>query len=132
MDDEALRELLSNTSPTQFLVGVFILVFGTRKILSADNVEKSLGGLFLPVKWLHGKRQAAADEQVAVVTKLKKQNRAVSDELDRYHSWSVKATKRIRELESVLAANGVEVPPPPFIYLHEYKGDEEDPEEEEE
>ena len=132
MDDEALRDFLANTSPTQFLIGVFVLVFGTRKILSADNVEKSLGGLFIPVQWLHKKRQDAADEQVAAVATLKKQSLETAAELDRYHSWSVLATKRIRDLESVIAANGIEVPPPPFIYLHEFRGDEEDPEEEEE
>ena len=132
MDDETLLDLLSTTSPTQFLIGVFVLVFGTRKILSTDNVEKSLGGLFIPVKWLHKKRQDAADEQVEAVAKLKKQNKQSAAELDRYHSWSVLATKRIRDLESVIAANDIEVPPPPFIYLHEYRGDEEDSEEDEE
>lgn len=132
MEDEAIKDFLTGASPTQFLIGVFVLVFGTRKILSADNVEKSLGGLFLPVQWIHKKRQDAADEQVEVVAKLKKQNKANAAELDRYHSWSVLATKRIRDLESVIAANGIEVPPPPFIYLHEYRGDEEDSEEDEE
>lgn len=132
MEDEAIKDFLTGASPTQFLIGVFVLVFGTRKILSADNVEKSLGGLFLPVQWIHKKRQDAADEQVEVVAKLKKQYKANAAELDRYHSWSVLATKRIRDLESVIAANGIEVPPPPFIYLHEYRGDEEDSEEDEE
>lgn len=132
MDDEALRDFLTTTSPTQFLIGVFILVFGTRKILSAENVENSLGGLFIPFRWLHHKRQKAADEQVEAVAKLKKHNDHISVELDRYHSWSVLATKRIRDLESVLAANGVEVPPPPFVYLHEFRGDEEESEKEEE
>ncbi len=131
MEDDAIKDFLTGASPTQFLIGVFVLVFGTRKILSADNVEKSLGGLILPVRWLHKKRQDAADEQVAIVAKLKKQSKANATELDRYHSWSVLATKRIRDLESVIAANGIEVPPPPFIYLHEYRGDEEDSEEDE-
>lgn len=132
MDDQAIKDFLTGASPTQFLLGVFILVFGTRKILSAENVEKSLGGLILPVRWMHRKRQDAADEQVAVVAKLKERNLEQSIELERYHSWAVSATKRIRDLESALAASGVDVPPPPFIYLHEYKGDEEDPEEEDE
>lgn len=132
MDDEAILDLLSNTSPIQFLIGVFVLVFGTRKILSTDNVEKSLGGLFIPVKWLHKKRQNAADEQVAAVAKLKQQSLETAAELERYHSWSVYATKRIRDLESVLAANGIEVPPPQFVYLHAYRGEKEDPEEDEE
>lgn len=131
MDDGAIRDFLTDTSPTQFIIGVFILVFGTRKILSADNIEKSLGGLFIPVRWLHKQRERAADEQVAVVAELKQRYLDASAELSRYHSWSVLATKRIRDLESVIAANGVEVPPPPFIYLHEFRGDEEDPEEEE-
>lgn len=131
MDEEAIRDFLTSTSPTQFIIGVLILVFGTRKILSADNVEKSLGGLILPVRWLYSQRQKAADDQVAAVARLKGQYLEAASELSRYHSWSVLATKRIRELESVIAANGVEVPPPPFVYLHEFKGDEEDPEEEE-
>lgn len=131
MDDGAIRDFLTDTSPTQFIIGVLILVFGTRKILSADNIEKSLGGLFIPVRWLHKQRERAADEQVAVVAELKQRYLDASAELSRYHSWSVLATKRIRDLESVIAANGVEVPPPPFIYLHEFRGDEEDPEEEE-
>lgn len=131
MDEEAIRDFLTSTSPTQFIIGVLILVFGTRKILSADNVEKSLGGLFLPVRWLYNQRQKAADDQVAAVARLKGQYLEAASELSRYHSWSVLATRRIRELESVIAANGVEVPPPPFVYLHEFRGDEEDPEEEE-
>lgn len=130
MDDVAIRDFLSGSSPAQFVIGVLVLVFGTRKILSSENIEKSLGGLFLPVRWIHKKRQKAADEQVAVVVKLKERNHELASELARYHSWAVLATRRIRNLESVIAANGVEVPPPPFIYLHEFKGDEEDSEEE--
>lgn len=131
MDEEALRDFFTNASPSQFLIGVAILVFGTRKILSAENLEKSLGGLFLPARWLHKRRQAAADEQVAVVARLKKRNQDQLRELDRYHAWSVLATKRLRDLESVIVASGIEVPPPPFVYLHEFRGEEDSEEEEE-
>lgn len=130
MNDEAVRNILDTTSPSQFLIGVFVLVFGTRHILSADNLEKSLGGLVLPVRWMHKKRSEAADEQVAVVARLKKENARLARELSRYHEWSILATKRNRTLESALTASGVDIPPPPFIYLHEFKGDDEEDDDE--
>ena len=132
MSDEAVRNFLTTASPSQFLIGVLILVFGTRKILSAENVENSLGGLLLPVKWIHKKRDEAAEEHVAAVAKLKQENQRLSREIARYHDWSILATRRNRALESALAANGVDIPPPPFVYLHEFKDSEGDEEEDDE
>lgn len=128
MDDTAIRDLLTGSSTTQFLIGVFVLVFGTQKILSAENLEKSLGGLLVPVKWIHKKRAKAAEEEASVVVRLKKENRQASRELARYHAWSLTAAERIRSLEVFLAANGLESPPPPFIHFHEYEEDDEDDE----
>ena len=132
MDDRAVIDWFVGASPLQFVLGVLVLVFGTQKILSADNVEKSLGGLLIPVKWLHKKRQAAAEREVSVVARLQKENLRLQKELERYHAWSIIATRKHRDMEAVLAANGLEIPPPPFVYLHAFKMDCDSDEEEDE
>lgn len=124
MNDEAILDWLTGASPAQFAIGVLILVFGTSKILSADNVEKSLGGLLLPVKWIHSKRSKAAEEQVQGVKNLKEENLRINKELDRYHAWSLVAAKRNRDLEAFISASGLEIPPPKFVYLHEFRVEE--------
>ena len=129
MNDEAILDWLTNATPVQFAVGVLILVFGTSKILSADNVEKSLGGLLLPVKWIYSKRSKAAEEQVQAVKKLKEENLRINKELGRYHAWSLVAAKRNRDLEAFISANGLEIPPPKFVYLHEFRVEEDQDEE---
>jgi len=118
---DAARDWLTGTSSSQFLLGVLVLVFGTQKILSAENVQSSLGGLLLPVKWLHNRRKRAAEEKVAEVAAAKRERVAVEREIQRYHAWAMMTTKRVRELESVIAAHGIDLPPPPFVYLHEFQ-----------
>ena len=129
MNDEAILDWLTSATPTQFIIGVVILVFGTSKILSADNVEKSLGGLLLPVKWLHSKRAKAAEKQVQGVKDLKDENLRLNKELGRYHAWSLIAAKRNRDLEAFISANGLDIPPPKFVYLHEFEIEEGEDEE---
>lgn len=129
MNDEAMLDWLTSASPSQFILGVIVLVFGTSKILSAENVEKSVGGLLLPVKWLHSRREKAAKEEVRGIQKLKEDNLRLNKEMDRYHAWSILATKRNRRLEAFIAANNLEVPPPEFIYLHDFKLEEDEDEE---
>lgn len=128
MDDEALFNWLTGASPTQFILGVAILIFGTQKILSVENVEKSLGGLLLPVKWLHQKRENAADKEVKIVHDLQEENMRLNKELERYHAWSLLAAKRNRDLEVFITSNGLSVPPPNFVYLHEFRLEEGDDE----
>lgn len=123
MDDKAWLDWIGEAGPLQFTFGVIILVFGTQKILSADNLEKSLSGMFLPVKWLHKKRRIAAQREVSAAARLQKENEALQRELSRYHSWSLQATRKWREAESSLAAAGIELEPPAFVYLHKFTGD---------
>lgn len=126
MNDGELLNWLTGATPTQFVVGVAVLIFGTQKILSAENVEKSLGGLFLPVKWLHSKRQSAADKSVEAVQSLREENLRINKELNRYHAWSLLATKRNRDLEVFITSQGLDIPPPSFVYLHEFEVKEDD------
>lgn len=128
---DSARDWLLGATPSQFLLGVIVLIFGTQKILSAENVEKSLGGLSLPAKWLQRRREAAAEEKIEEVAQLRKTLIEVQEELNRVHKWVLYATKRIRTLDSVLVANGVKIPPPDFLFLHEF-GDRESGDEEEE
>ena len=129
MNDEAILDWLTNASPSQFILGVIVLVFGTSKILSAENVEKSVGGLLLPVRWLHSRREKAAKEEISGIQKLKEDNLRLNKEMDRYHAWAILATKRNRRLEAFIVANNLEVPPPEFVYLHDFKLEEGEDEE---
>lgn len=128
---DSARDWLLGATPSQFLLGVIVLIFGTQKILSAENVERSLGGLALPAKWLQRRREAEAEEKIAEVAQLRDALIEVQEELNRVHKWVLYATKRIRTLDSVLVANGVEIPPPDFLFLHEF-GDRESGDDEEE
>lgn len=128
MNDEAILDWLTSASPSQFILGVIILVFGTGKILSAENVEKSLGGLLLPVKWLHNRREKAAEAEINDIQRLKEDNLRLNREMERYHAWALLATKRNRDLEVFITANNMEVPPPEFVYLHEFKLEEDEDE----
>ncbi|OIR43197.1 hypothetical protein [Corynebacterium sp. NML120713] len=135
MTEQAIKAWFLDSSPSQFILGVLVLIFGAQKILSAENLEKSLGGLVLPVRWMHKRRQRAAEEEITTVQRLRAEVNRQAAEIARYHEWSIMATRRNQDLESTLTAHGVDIPPPNFVYLHEFgreKRDRGNKEEEEE
>ena len=107
-------EWLTSASPSTFILGVLVLIFGTRKVLSAKNVEESLGGLALPFKWLREHRDRAAAEEASAEIELREM---YADQ----HKYILHLTKWILELQIWAAARGEELPPPEFMPFNEWR-----------
>lgn len=114
MSEQQIVEWITSASPTQFLLGVAILVFGSKKVLSEKNLTESLSGLALPFRWIHRRMDAAANREAEASHILKAENVRLQREATISHRWGVLVTKRNRQLELWAAEHGLELPPPQF------------------
>lgn len=120
MTGQQIMEWLTNTSPTQFLLGVAILVFGSKKILSEKNLTESLSGLAVPFRWIHKRMDVAANAEAEATHLLREENARLHREAVISHKWGVFVTKRNRQLELWAAELGLELPPPQFEPYHAF------------
>ena len=132
MGFEPFVEWLSRTTPTQFLIGIAILVFGSKKILSEKNVSESLGGLFIPFRWLRQRREEAADAEAERMARMSKEILKLQREQELLHQWAVEVTRSYRAVQLWAAEKGYTLPPPPFISLASFRNRRDYPEEEDE
>lgn len=129
MNGVDVLDWVTSASPAQFFVGILILVFGSRQILSEKSVKSSLGGLFLPVQWARKRRERAANEEAEEIEFLRQEIARLTRENLRQHRWSVEVSRKIHSIETWAAGEGLELPPPPFRHLHEYPKEEVEDEE---
>lgn len=106
-------EWVTTTPQGQFVVGVLILVFGSKAVLSEENLKGKLSGLTLPARWLRRRQDRAAEREVAEVKRLREEN-------SRMHRYIVWLTSAIRAWEVDAADRGHEFPPPTFLTLTEW------------
>lgn len=132
MTEEALWDWMTTASPSQFFVGVAVLVLGSRKILSEKNVTESFGGLGLPFKWLAKRRETAARKVVTEIEHLRNENLRLLRENQKYHRWTVIITQWAYRLELWAAGKGLKLPVPGFVHWHDFEPEEEKEEEEDE
>lgn len=132
MDFDPLVDWLSRASPTQFFIGIAILVFGSKKILSERNVSESLGGLFLPFRWLRQRREEAADAEAARIARMNKEILRLQREQELLHQWAVEVTRSYRAVQLWAAEEGYTLPPPPFVSFASFRKRRDYPEEEDE
>lgn len=111
---QRLVEWLTQGSAANFLIGVLALIFGTQKILSAKNVEESLGGLALPFRWLRRRRDEAAQEEAAAEIELQEL------QADQYN-YILHITRWVYDLRIWAAANGLVLPPPDYQTFVEWR-----------
>lgn len=109
-----LVDWFTSASPSAFILGVLVLIFGTRKVLSAKNVEESLGGLALPFSWLRKHRDRVAEEELKAEIELREM---YADQ----HRYILLLTKWALELQIWAAALGEELPPPEFLPFNEWR-----------
>ena len=126
LTDSQVWTWLTSSSPSQFLVGVAILVFGSKRVLSEKNVSESLGGLFLPFRWLRSRRERAAEEEASEIELLRAEVSRLAQENNRYHRWAVTVTKRNRVLQLWAAEHGLSLPPPPCVGWSDFEQPKED------
>lgn len=129
MTQEEFFDWFTSATPSQFLLGVLVLVFGSRQILSEKNVKSSLGGLLLPAQWIRKRRESAAKEEASEIEFLRREIVRLTRENLRQHRWSVEVSRKIHSIETWAAGEGLELPPPPFRHLHEYPNEEVEDEE---
>lgn len=134
MTEERLWEWLTSASPGQFLLGIAILVFGSRQILSEKSLKSSLGGLGLPFKFLRNARENAAEAEANELAFLRGEVKRLNKRVSVYHRWAVSVTEQYHRLELWAAHKGVHLPPPPFTEFHIFESEREvkdDPEDSE-
>lgn len=107
-------EWLTQGSPASFVLGVLALIFGTEKLLSAKNVEESLGGLALPFRWLRKRRDQAALDEAAAEVELQILR---ADQ----HKYILHLTRWVYELQIWAAGKGLVLPPPEFELFNEWR-----------
>lgn len=121
MTDERFIDWLTQASPAQFLIGVAVLVFGSRQILSEKNVSESLSGLSWPAKVLRRRREQAARDEASQLQALQDDVHRLTLEKMRYHRWMVQATQWIQRLDAWSARQGYELPKPDFVHWLDFE-----------
>lgn len=121
MTDEKLFDWVTQASPFQFFIGVALLVFGSRKILSEDNISESLSGLAWPWRLLKRRREIAAQEEAAEMRELQSEVQRLTREKMQYHRWMIQATRWIQRLDAWSARNGLELPKPDFVHWIDFE-----------
>lgn len=121
MGDDQLFTWLTQATPGQFLLGILVLVFGSRQILSEKSVSESFGGLAWPFKVLRRRRERAAKDEASEIEYLRADVARLDSELKRYHRWSVSVTRWVRRLELWAAERGLSLPEPPFVHLSDFE-----------
>lgn len=102
------------TSPEiQFLAGVAALVFGSRAVLSEDNLKGKLWGVGALSRWLKGKQERTAQAELNELRELR-------ETVALQHEYIVYETARNRSLEIWAANEGYKIPPPEHITLTEW------------
>lgn len=104
---------LTSTPQGQFVVGVLVLIFGSKAVLSEENIASKLSGLALPARWLRRRQERTAQAEVAE----KKQLRTIVSRQHRYILW---LTSIIRSWEIDAADKGHNFPPPAFLTYLEW------------
>ena len=104
---------LTQTPQGQFIVGVLVLIFGSRAVLSEENLKGKLSGLTLPGRWLRRRQQRAAEREVTETKRL----RNLATRQHRYILW---LTSIIRSWEIDAADKGHKFPPPEFLTYLEW------------
>lgn len=133
MDIRPIVDWAANASPTQFVIGVLILMFGSKKIFSEKNVEESIGGFTLPFKWLQKRRERAAQEEASEALRIKNELEKSLREQRIFHAWAMEVMKVVHGWELWAARQGITLPEPPFRTLAEFTESRLDyPEEEDE
>lgn len=133
MDIRSIIEWVSHATPTQFIIGVLILMFGSKKVFSEKNVEESLSGFRLPFKWLQERRERAAREEATEALRIKNDLQQSLREQRMFHAWAMEVMKVVHGWELWAARHGIELPEPPFRTLAEFTESRLDyPEEEDE
>lgn len=121
MADDGLISWVTQASPSQFLIGIAVLVFGSRQILSEKHVSESLSGLSWPSKMLRKRREQAAQDEATEMHMLQSEVRRLTLETMRYHRWMVQATEWIRRLDAWSARNGYSLPKPDFVHWIDFE-----------
>lgn len=103
MNDNAFYEWLTSTTPSQFFIGVLILVFGSRQILSEKTLSSSLSGLLILPRFINRKREQAAQLEAQQTLDLQRTEQ-------RQHCYILYCHKLHRELEMLAAAEGCAIP----------------------
>lgn len=102
-----------STPQGQFVVGVLILIFGSKAVLSEESLKGKLSGLALPGRWFRRRQQKAAEREVSEIKLLREQTA-------RQHRYIVEVTQQIRVWEIDAADRGHDFPPPKFETFSEW------------
>ncbi|MDU3076417.1 MAG: hypothetical protein E7B29_08895 [Mixta calida] len=125
MNESAVYEWLT-ASPSQFVIGVFILVFGTRKILSEDNIKTSLGGVKLIQDWLSRSAKRRAEKELSREAALQEDNDRLYHERRVTHEWKVYVENYVNDIELWFASRGISYPFERFKHFTEWRDEFED------
>lgn len=104
---------ITATPQGQFLVGVAILIFGSKAVLSEESLKGKFSGLTLPGRWFRRRQQRAAEREVSEIKQLRERN-------VRQHRYIVEITQQIRVWEIDAADRGHAFPPPAFETFTEW------------
>lgn len=121
MSEDRFFEWLTQASPSQFFIGIAVLVFGSRQILSEKHVSESLSGLSWPFKVLRQRRERAAKAEAEAERALEADVQRLTRETMKYHRWMVQATDWIRRLDAWAAQNGHDLPKPDFVHWMDFE-----------
>lgn len=121
MSDFNFLDWITTASPSQFFLGVILLVFGSKKIFSEKNVSESLGGIFLPFKVLRKRRAEAAEREAAEIEELRREIADLNRERLKQHRWALAVTEWVMRLELWAAKNHLHLPEPSFIHWVDFE-----------
>ncbi|WOT03383.1 hypothetical protein [Corynebacterium pyruviciproducens] len=120
MNDGSLVEWIT-ASPAQFIVGVFVLVFGTRKVLSEENIRSSLGGVRLLQEWASKSAKRRAEKELSREAALDEDNRRLYRERLVTHEWKVYVEGYVNDIELWFASRGISYPFEKFKHFTEWR-----------
>lgn len=104
----------TTTPQGQFVIGVLVLIFGSKAALSEENLKGKLSGLGLLGRWFRQRQQQAAEREVSEVAELRLRNA-------RQHRYIREITQVVRRWEIDAADKGHVLPPPEFMTYTEWE-----------
>lgn len=110
---------LTGTPQGQFLLGVTVLVFGSRAILSEENLKGKLWGIGRVARWWKNRQETAAENELSELRRLR-------STVARQHEYIVWITGVLRVIQIWAAENGLELPKPPFQTYNEWDKEREE------